>query len=144
MPAPGTRPDGLFAYGTLQFPDVLQALLERTPRLEEARAPGWRAAPLVDRPYPGLVREAEASAVGVVLSGLTPDEWALLDAFEGDFYRLEMVDVGTGDSVQAYAWLSPRDVLPGVWDPGRFVRRELAGYVNSCRRWRRYYVEAGA
>jgi len=144
VPVREATSDGLFAYGTLQFPDVLQALLRRAPKREEARAPGWRAAPLADRPYPGLVREPGATAAGIVLSGLTSAEWALLDAFEGEFYRLELVDVGTGQPVQAYIWLSPEDVLAGTWDPHRFVQRELAGYVSRCRRWREYYVDAGS
>jgi gamma-glutamylcyclotransferase (GGCT)/AIG2-like uncharacterized protein YtfP len=146
-PADGFRSGGLFAYGTLQFPPVLDALLGRRPRLTPARADGWRAAPLVARPYPGLVRDPSATAVGVVVSGLTPDEWALLDAFEGEFYRLVLVDVGTGTAeptgTSTYMWLSADEVLPGTWERDRFRATGLDAFVDRCRRWRAVYGSPG-
>ncbi|WP_261570896.1 gamma-glutamylcyclotransferase family protein, partial [Frankia gtarii] len=57
LPVP---PDGpgplLFVYGTLMFPEVVSTLIGRVPPMESAAAPGWRAARLRDRLYPGLVR----------------------------------------------------------------------------------------
>jgi hypothetical protein len=134
--ADGQRSEALFAYGTLQFPPVLDALLGRLPPLAPAAAPGWRAAPLVGRPYPGLVRDADATAVGAVLTGLTDEEWTLLDAFEGEFYRLAVVDVGTGVATSTYTWLSAAAVLPGIWDRDRFAAQGLAAFADRCRRWR--------
>jgi hypothetical protein len=39
-------PGALFAYGTLQFPGVLSALLRRVPEHAAGTAVGWRAAEL--------------------------------------------------------------------------------------------------
>ncbi|MFJ6179488.1 gamma-glutamylcyclotransferase family protein [Streptomyces sp. NPDC092295] len=45
----------LFAYGTLRFDAVLQALIGRILQGETTSAPGWRVASLDGRVYPGLV-----------------------------------------------------------------------------------------
>ena len=53
----------LFAYGTLQFTEILGVLLGRLPEHRPGAAPGWRAAALAGRVYPGLVR-ADATVTG--------------------------------------------------------------------------------
>ncbi|MFC9915370.1 gamma-glutamylcyclotransferase family protein [Streptomyces sp. NPDC127197] len=63
-------PDVLFCYGTLQFDAVLEALLGRIPERTSAEAPGWRAAALEGRVYPGLVQAVGGSAAGVLMTDL--------------------------------------------------------------------------
>src|ERR1700759_5499341 len=83
---PADQRDGLalFAYGTLTFGPVVEALLGRRPLVTPAVAPGWRAARLPGRPYPGLVPAAGGQAAGGALLGLTAAEWARPDRWEGD------------------------------------------------------------
>ncbi|MEU6354089.1 gamma-glutamylcyclotransferase family protein [Streptomyces sp. NPDC047072] len=64
-------PDLLFCYGTLQFDAVLEALLGRIPDRTPVSAPGYRAAALAARVYPGLVRASDRSAAGVLLTDLS-------------------------------------------------------------------------
>ncbi|ONH29899.1 gamma-glutamylcyclotransferase family protein [Pseudofrankia asymbiotica] len=85
----------LFAYGTLMFGDIVEALLGRRPAFTAAAVAGWRAARLPGRVYPGLVPAAGRRASGLLLSGLSAAEWALLDAFEGDAYVLCLVEAET-------------------------------------------------
>jgi hypothetical protein len=80
----------LFAYGTLRDPDLLAAVLGRPLRLGTlypARAPGFRAVHYPGRIYPALVRSPGSAADGLLITGLTPFERDLLDAYEGDEYR---------------------------------------------------------
>ena len=80
----------LFVYGTLRDPDLLAAVLARLPvarSVHAARAPGWRAVHYPRRPYPALVRAPGTAAEGLLITGLTPFERDLLDAYEGDEYR---------------------------------------------------------
>lgn len=125
----------LFVYGTLRFPPVLQALLGRVPALSDAELPGWRAAALPGRTYPGLV--PGAGARGVVLDGLTEEEWAVLDAFEGSGYIRSEVVLADGRTAWTYIWLDTEGVLASDWAAADFARTELSAYVEGCRAWRR-------
>lgn len=80
----------LFAYGTLRDPDLLAAVLGRSLPMgttHPARAPGFKAVHYPRRIYPALVRSPGAAAEGVLITGLSPFERDLLDAYEGDEYR---------------------------------------------------------
>ncbi|RYH11027.1 MAG: gamma-glutamylcyclotransferase [Alphaproteobacteria bacterium] len=80
----------LFAYGTLRDPDLIGAVLGRPLRpgsAHPARAPGFKAVYYPGRIYPALIRSPGAGAEGVLITGLSPFERDLLDAYEGDEYR---------------------------------------------------------
>jgi gamma-glutamylcyclotransferase (GGCT)/AIG2-like uncharacterized protein YtfP len=122
----------LFAYGTLQFGPVLHALLGRVPPLDEAELPGWRAAALRGRSYPGLV--PGPGARGVVLDGLTAGEWAVLDAFEEDVYVRQEVTLADGRTAWTYVWPDASAVLPHDWSADEFARTDLQAFVRRLTR----------
>ncbi|TNY38165.1 gamma-glutamylcyclotransferase family protein [Thermomonospora catenispora] len=126
--------NGLFVYGTLRFPAVLEALLERVPPMEPARAPGWRARALPGAVYPGLIPDPGATTDGRLILGLTPAEISLLDEYEGDLYEPRVIALDGGRTGRAYLWKGP--VEERDWDPELFVRRHLTAYVQRCRAWR--------
>ncbi|MEU6350156.1 gamma-glutamylcyclotransferase family protein [Streptomyces sp. NPDC047072] len=127
-------PNVLFCYGTLRFGDVLQALLGRIPERVPASAPGYRAAALQGRVYPGLIVCANgSSAPGVALTDLSSDEWRILDAFEDERYDLREVALSTGGSGLAYIWPGG-DVRTEDWDAEDFERQHLAAYAARCAR----------
>ncbi|WKX68886.1 gamma-glutamylcyclotransferase family protein [Streptomyces sp. XD-27] len=123
-----SAPDALFAYGSLQFPEVLTALLGRVPQQRAASAPGWRAAALARRDYPGLVPAEGETAPGLLLTGLTPDEWRILDAFEDDEYELRRLPLSDGRWAWSYLWRGG-DVLPRTWDAAEFRATRLAAFL---------------
>lgn len=127
-------PNVLFCYGTLQFDAVLKALLGRIPERTPAAAPGYRAAALADRVYPGLVVSAiGGSASGVVLTDLSNEEWRILDAFEDEKYDLREVTLSTGATGWAYIWPGG-DVCSEDWDAAAFEDRHLSAYAERCAR----------
>lgn len=128
------NPDVLFCYGTLQFDAVLQALLGRVPQQSPASAPGYRAAALEGRVYPGLVIGAPADrADGMVMTDLNNAEWRILDAFEDARYELREVRLSNGECGWAYVWPGG-DVRAEDWDPSAFEARHLAAYAARCAR----------
>jgi|GEM_PF-481941 len=132
--------EGLFVYGTLRFPEVLAVLLGRVPRLEPARAPGWRVRALSGVVYPGLVPDPACTADGTLILGLSEAEQRLLDAFEGDLYERRRLALEDGRHGWAYIWrgrTEPRD-----WDLAGFAERHLAAYVDGCRIWRARHERA--
>ncbi|MFH8371610.1 GNAT family N-acetyltransferase [Streptomyces sp. NPDC018031] len=133
VPDEGLRaaPGELFAYGSLQFPEVLRPLLGRVPESRPAALPGWRAAELADRLYPGLVPAAGDSAPGRLLTGLTVRERELLDAFEDDEYHLRRLPLAGGRAAWTYVWRCG-DVRDGTWSADAFRARHLADFTARC------------
>jgi gamma-glutamylcyclotransferase (GGCT)/AIG2-like uncharacterized protein YtfP len=127
-------PNALFVYGTLQFGDVLNALLGRIPVGRSVSAPGWRAAALENRLYPGLVvAEPDAAAAGLLLTDLSNEEWMILDSFEDDKYALREVTLASGECCRAYVW-PVGDVQGEDWDADEFVALHLQQYTARCAR----------
>ncbi|MFD6160762.1 gamma-glutamylcyclotransferase family protein [Nocardia sp. NPDC060256] len=125
----------LFAYGTLQFPEVLEVLIGRVPQRTTATAPGWRVAALPGRVYPGLVPEPNALAHGVLLAGLTAAEWAILDAFEDDEYDLRPIHLAdSADPAWTYVWTAP--VAQEDWHRGHFATHHLPHFITRSAEWR--------
>lgn len=123
----------LFTYGTLQFDAVLNALIGRIPQRVSASAPGWRAASLEGRVYPGLVAAPGSAALGVLLTDLSRREWAILDAFEDDRYDLREVSLTSGGRGLAYVW-PDGEVRDEDWDAEQFRARHLEEYAARCAR----------
>ena len=110
-----------FVYGTLRDPELLAAVLARTPAADTilaATAPGFSAVHYPGRIYPALVRVPGASAEGLLLTDLTPFERDLLDAYEGDEYRRDLIPVMVGEELhEAFAYL-PAIAVPAdvpIW-----------------------------
>ncbi|GAB2821318.1 hypothetical protein GCM10022221_19110 [Actinocorallia aurea] len=116
----------LFVYGTLRFPEILEALLGRVPRLSPASADGWRVAALPGVAYPGMVT-GEGIAEGLVVEGLSETELEILHAYEDDDYTVETIDLTDGRRALAYVWR--HEVLPDAWDPAVF---DVAAWVPVC------------
>ena len=84
-----------FVYGSLLAPEVLRSLLGRVPAHRPARLAGHERHALAGRPYPGVVPSARAGAAvrGLLLEGLSAEEEAIFDEFEGDEYVKRVVRV---------------------------------------------------
>ncbi|MDX3066751.1 MULTISPECIES: gamma-glutamylcyclotransferase family protein [Streptomyces] len=123
----------MFCYGTLRFDTVLEALLGRIPARVPASLPGWRAAALEGRVYPGLVSAPDGAADGMVLTDLRSREWKILDAFEDARYELQALPLSTGTHGWAYVW-AHGEVRPENWDAVEFEALHLPEYAARCAR----------
>jgi gamma-glutamylcyclotransferase (GGCT)/AIG2-like uncharacterized protein YtfP len=122
----------LFTYGTLLFPEVLHALIRRVPQSHNASARGWRVAALKNRTYPGLVPAPGEIAHGRLLTGLTKNEWHLLDNFEDRKYELRQITLLDGQKGLAYAWVDETETCTNTWDIQNFALTHLPTYVTRC------------
>lgn len=140
----------LFAYGTLAEPEVMQALLGFLPPSCPARLPDHAAYRLRDQVYPGILREPGTETEGLLYMNLHAEAMAVIDAFEDDLYERANVAVLTADGSRFMALCyrvptTARDVLSDeVWDPARFRRDHLAGFVDLCASFRRTSFSRGA
>jgi len=125
----------LFVYGSLQVPDVWQALLGRVPQLSAAEAVGWKVIALPDVVYPGLVTAA-GTVPGQLVHGLDTNDWTIVDAFENPDYKLDLVDLVLGSQAWAYTSADEVGLKAGSWSLETFVERDLVTYVERVRMWR--------
>ena len=75
------RPRALFAYGTLWFPELFEAVTGQRPRSSEAVLADWTALRVGGAVYPGLHRAAGARTDGRVYFDVAAATWARLDRF---------------------------------------------------------------
>jgi gamma-glutamylcyclotransferase (GGCT)/AIG2-like uncharacterized protein YtfP len=131
----------LFTYGSLVFPEVMEAVTGRRFESRPALLRGYRRRMLRGRVYPGIRPAAADATAGRVYLSIDGAALASLDAFEGDEYERRRVEIGLDDgSLLAEAYVirsSASDLLTdAAWDAGRFASSHLRRYVERCRRFR--------
>lgn len=128
-----------FAYGSLEFPDVMEAVTGRRFAGCEAVLEGFARELLAERPYPGLAPRPGARTTGVLYDGLDVRAFELLDLFEDDFYARRALDVSGDDGrvVRAEVYVVEEthvSLLTGApWSRTRFAARHLPGFLEGCR-----------
>lgn len=95
----------LFVYGTLRAPELVATVLGHPASGIDAVARGHGVVLYPGRSYPALIRTPGRDAPGLLLSGLTAEDIALLDLFEGAEYARRPLKVRVEDrpvSAEAY------------------------------------------
>jgi gamma-glutamylcyclotransferase (GGCT)/AIG2-like uncharacterized protein YtfP len=133
----------LFAYGTLQVSEVLQAVIGGERRSSvPALLPGFRRFCVPGKPYPAIVADASGAVSGLLYDGLSMAELELLDYYEGELYeRRELqVTVPSGELLaESYVLRQEHGALIADtgWDLGEFEREHLASYLQRLEHTRR-------
>ncbi|KAK7204351.1 AIG2-like family-domain-containing protein [Myxozyma melibiosi] len=134
----------IFCYGTLMSPNVLARVLfnkrdlpSNSPlSLTPATLHNHSRSRLIDESYPAIVKSEGSSVAGVLVSELTPAQVKTLDAFEGDEYERQKVQVvnENGQAVDAwcYIWVDRLDRLTGVdWDFDEFMQNRFKTWIEG-------------
>lgn len=123
-----------FTYGSLMCEDIMSAVCGARAAALPARLDGFCRHPVSGQDYPGMVPAPGGAVDGVLYLDLPDAAWPRLDAFEGDEYHRERVDVQLADGRRLTAWsyvFKPQyaDRLgPGEWDFGRFLEAGKARF----------------
>lgn len=129
----------LFTYGTLEIPEVMEAVTGKSWASAEARTKGFAKFLLKGRIYPGMIAARGAVCSGRVYYHIDRRTLEILDAFEDEVYTRERIDVEVeqGRSMEAYAYLIPpqhRDCLTSTpWKADEFRTRHLVHYLEACK-----------
>ena len=127
----------LFAYGTLQLPEVMRAMTGREFAAHPARLEHYSRHRLRGKSFPGIRPNADAFVDGLIFLEIDAQTLRKLDAFEDTFYRREAVSVVRANGIewaaQAY---SVREesyglLLPEEWCLEDFRRRHLQRFLSS-------------
>ncbi len=131
--------DRLFAYGTLQIPEVMEAVTGRSWKWRDAIAHGFARCLLKNASYPGMVSEKNAITTGRLYEGLDPEAWNLLDQFEDPVYQRKHIEIVTEGQERAkvFAYLLPlheaHRLTGHPWEMNVFVQEHLPDYLSQCR-----------
>ena len=170
-----------FVYGTLMSEEVLQTLLGRLPEMDPRPAylpPGYSRHPVKGRVFPGVIRHPASRETtttttttttnnnvrterveGILLSGISPEDWTILDWFEDTAYDRCSVPVSLQDpgaatpsddddddddndvateivDADVYLWTAGTEYLDleSSWDFEEFRTEKLPWYLRSTVR----------
>lgn len=105
----------LFFYGTLRHLPLLEVVLGRPAGdidTAEAALEGYRVSAVAEGPFPMIEEQVGDVATGVLVRGLSAEDIARLDFYEGSFaYDLVPVIVADGQAAEVYV---PQG---GLWTP---------------------------
>ena len=124
----------LAAYGTLQFPEILRSLLGRLPEAAPGAIIDHEARRLHGVSYPGLIPVPGGAAPAQLLMDLSEEDWAILDAYEDDFYALTPVRVRVedGSEVDAIAYCVPESMASNhSWTTQWFLVEHLETFLGE-------------
>ena len=129
----------VFTYGTLEIPEVMEALTGRSWASAEAWAKGFAKFLLKGRIYPGMTGAQGSICSGRVYYHIDPRTLEILDAFEDEVYTRDRIEVEVegGRPLQAYAYLirpQDRECLTATpWQLDEFKSKHLVRYLEACK-----------
>lgn len=129
----------VFTYGSLMFVPVWTRLVPRSLASVAAVLEGFVREGVRRQRYPGIRREPGASTQGRLYLNVDEHEITRLDAFEGDAYQREsvQVSVATRDGrhlalpAEVYRFVDTAELDGAPWDPERFARDSAAGFHHD-------------
>lgn len=119
----------LFLYGTLCHLPLLHVVLGHMPEVLEAVLPDHAVYWAAGHDFPVILPQPGAEARGLLLEGLTAEDRARLDYYEGPFgYETQPCKVAVAGCgvVQAQAYMPQ----PGAWPPG--AAWQLSDWEARC------------
>lgn len=124
----------LFFYGTLCHLPLLETVLGRAVTPRAALLPDHAVFWARDQPFPLIVASPGAAASGLFLPGLSEDDVARLDFYEGGFaYHTRDMALATGETARVY-FPDPGHWEPGApWDLADWARSRGAVVVETAR-----------
>lgn len=127
----------LFVYGSLQHPLVWQQLIGRACEAQPAVLSGWQAVKVKNEDYPGLIPADEhCKVLGIIKSGLSAADFAILDKFEGQQYqRIQLVITNSqAQQQQAYVYVFKKtcqeQLTTQIWRYQEFSQQGLQRFLN--------------
>lgn len=129
----------LFSYGTLEISPVMEAVTGKSFRSTAAVLPDYARFLVRGKTYPGVFHDHGSRVTGVLYEEVDRDSLALLDLFEGNFFRRERIQAVTPSQprVDAYTYVVPAEhrrlLSSRPWDREAFISLHLEYFLPHCR-----------
>ena len=98
-----TQQPALFAYGTLMSEAIMRQISGQLIKGEAATLNNFRRLAILGEEYPAVIAAAGYQVDGLLYDGLSEEAWERLDAFEGDEYQRQQVQLTTANGVIRHA-----------------------------------------
>ncbi|MFG6594174.1 NUDIX domain-containing protein [Sulfitobacter sp. 1A13368] len=127
----------LFIYGTLRHLPLLEIVLGRSAEaidLSPANLSGYQVSAAAEGPFPTIETRDGAQAEGLLVRGLSADDFARLDFYEGAFdYDLVPVTLADGQGAEVYLPQPGRWTAQGPWSLPEWERDWAALSCHAAR-----------
>ena len=131
--------ESLFAYGTLQIPELLHAVLgeKRAPRPGEALLHDFVRLRVRRAAYPAITFRAGATTRGRIYDDIDADFWAKIDRFETKLYERVTLEIehNYDPCVIAQTYIITDKYLQRLtdepWDLDTFREKHLSRYLKA-------------
>ena len=127
----------LFIYGTLRHLPLLEIVLGRSAEaidLSLANLPSYQVSAAAEGPFPTIETRDGAQAEGLLVRGLSADDFARLDFYEGAFdYDLVPVTLANGQGAEVYLPQPGRWTAQGPWSLPEWERDWAALSCHAAR-----------
>jgi gamma-glutamylcyclotransferase (GGCT)/AIG2-like uncharacterized protein YtfP len=130
------QPMNLFAYGTLMWPEVLEAVIGKHLDGVPAVLHGYVRLRVKGEHYPAVVPSGSRSVEGLLFKDLSDTDFEHLDRFEGEEYERTAVSLN-GIEVQVYVLSdASRDIADCVpWRPEDMKAHHLTAFCREYKGW---------
>ena len=129
----------LFCYGTLQFPEIMQAVTGCRFTGIPAVLEDYACCTVRGQVYPGIAPATGIHTEGIVYAGIGTAQLKKLDRFEGDLYERIRVCVSdrAGKPLQAWVYVVPtamhKLLTAATWNREAFELTQLPHFLKSCQ-----------
>lgn len=128
----------VFAYGTLQIPEVIKLVAGQVFPSQAARLNGYQRLKIKHRTYPGIIEDPNQFIEGVLYSNVDPASLTLLDQFEDILYERRLVSIESAEC-QAFVYVI-KDEYKGrlsdeEWSLEEFKQKYLGRYLKAISKW---------
>jgi gamma-glutamylcyclotransferase (GGCT)/AIG2-like uncharacterized protein YtfP len=127
----------LFAYGTLMWPEVLEAVIGRQLDGSPATLSGYLRLRVKGEHFPAVIPSEQDDVEGVLYENLCAEDFRLLDRFEGEEYDRKGVRIEDMDAqvyVLAARWHHLAEQQP--WYASEMQPEHLAAFCQAYKGWR--------
>lgn len=122
----------IFAYGTLQFPQIIKRLTGKNFAAEKAMLRGYRRLLVKGTDYPAVKKSRNSSVDGILLKDVDEKSLEQIIQFEGDEYEMVNVRVhvnGSETDAVVFAWIREDRLLDEKdWNQQKFESDSLRFY----------------
>lgn len=132
-----------FFFGTLMDADILSAVIGRQvtgDMLKPAHLDGFRRVAVDGASYPIIVPDEDSVVDGCMVAGISPEERQMLEAYEGQGYRVVTTWIDARAERREVLMFEPVDgafrTTGQEWDLAHWQRHEKPTFLEGVRRWK--------